>query len=366
MIKFLDLHKINAPFEKEFQKRLQRFLDSGYYILGKQVRQFETEYAKYCGVNRCIGAGNGLDALTLIFRAYIQLGKLQKGDEVIVPANTFIASVLAILEAGLKPVFVEPNADTYNLSPSEVEKHLTKNVKAILVVHLYGQLADMKAINSIAKKHNVLVIEDAAQAHGATNAEGKKAGNLSNAAAFSFYPSKNLGALGDAGAVTTNDELLANTISMLRNYGTSSKYVNDMVGVNSRLDELQASFLSVKLPELDTQNASRRYVAKQYLSHIKNDSLKLPFYNGTENHVFHVFTVQVDDREKFINYLKDKGVQTLIHYPIPPHKQKALKDFNHLNFPVTEHIHETIVSLPMSPVMTDEEIQKVIQSVNSY
>lgn len=366
MIKFLDLHKINQPFEKVFHEKFQSFLDSGYYILGNEVKQFELEYAAYCGAKYCIGTGNGLDALTLILRAYIQLGNLQKGDEVIVPANTYIASILAIIESGLKPVLVEPDKETYNLSSSELKKHITNNIKAILVVHLYGQLADMNAINIIAKQNKLLVIEDAAQAHGAISSEGIKAGNLCDAAGFSFYPSKNLGALGDGGAVTTNNEELANTIRMLRNYGSSSKYVNKMLGVNSRLDELQASFLRIKLLELDNQNRYRRRVAKQYLSQIENEKVKLPYYNGSENHVFHLFTVKVKDRVDFVNYLEHKKIQTLIHYPLPPHKQKALKEYSNLSFPITENIHETIVSLPMSPVLTKTETETIVEHVNLY
>lgn len=366
MVQFLDLHKINARHEKEFKTKFQDFLDSGYYVLGNQVKQFEANYAHYCGTKFCIGTANGLDALTLIFKAFIQLNKLNEGDEVLVPANTYIASILAVLHANLKPIFVEPDGDTFNISPSNIENHITPNTKAILVVHLYGQLADMVAINQIAKVNKLVVIEDAAQAHGAISKEGLRAGNLSDGAGFSFYPSKNLGALGDGGAVTTNNEELASTISKLRNYGASSKYVNDSIGVNSRLDEIQAAFLSVKLPFLDMDNERRRDIASRYLSEINNEKVKLPYYAGGENHVFHLFVVQVVDRGSFIKYLASKGVKTLIHYPIPPHNQVALKTYGNLSLPVTEYIHKTIVSIPISPVMSNDEVGEVIHWINIY
>lgn len=366
MVKFLDLHKINLRFEADFQRKFQDFLDSGYYILGHHVKKFEADFANYCGTRFCIGTANGLDALTLIFKGFIHLDKLNEGDEVLVPANTYIASILSVLHANLKPVFVEPDAHTFNISPNNIEKHITPQTKAILAVHLYGQLADMEAINKIAKSNGLLVIEDAAQAHGAVNKDEIKAGNLSDAAGFSFYPSKNLGALGDGGAVTTNHQDLAEIISKLRNYGTSSKYVNDVIGVNSRLDEIQAAFLGIKLNSLDADNEKRRAIARQYLSRIANRKVKLPYYNGSKNHIFHVFVVQVEDRKGFVSYLESKGIQILIHYPIPPHKQEALKDYAELNLPLTETIHETILSLPISPVISNDDVDKVIQTVNSY
>lgn len=366
MIKFLDLHKINARFEKDFQERFQSFLNSGYYILGSEVEQFESDFANYCGTKYCIGVANGLDALTLIFKSYLHLEKLQINDEVIVPANTYIASILAIINAGLKPILVEPDFETYNISPDEIIRHISPKTKTILVVHLYGQLANMDAVNAIAKSNDLLVIEDAAQAHGAVLSSGLKAGNLSDAAAFSFYPTKNLGALGDAGAVTTNDENLAKTIRLMRNYGSSKKYVNEIIGVNSRLDELQAAFLSVKLKSLTEDNKIRRTIAKRYLHEIKNKKLTLPFYSGTEDHVFHVFVVRVNERLEFENYLKLHDIGYLIHYPIPPHQQNALALFNENKYPITEKIHETIISLPMSPVMTADEVSKVIKVLNAY
>lgn len=366
MIQFLDLHKINKRFEADFQKKFQAFLDSGYYILSEEVATFESNFANYCGTRYCVGVGNGLDALILIFKAYIELGILKKGDEVIVPANTYIASILAVLHADLKPVFVEPDIETYNISPLEIEKHISSNTKAILAVHLYGQLANMKAINTIAKQNNLLVIEDAAQAHGAQNENGLRAGNLANAAGFSFYPGKNLGALGDGGAITTNNLQLAEMLFKLRNYGSAKKYVNDVKGYNSRLDALQAAFLNCKLPLLDADNEARRKVAKRYLLEIKNKKIVLPFYDGSKNHVFHLFVVLVENRDHFISYLKNRKIATLIHYPIAPHKQQALEEYSDLKLPITEKIHKNIVSLPLSPVLNENEITQIITAVNNY
>lgn len=374
MIKFLDLHKINARFDKEFQERFKNFLDSGYYILGSEVERFEADFAAYCGTEFCIGTANGLDALTLVFKSYIHLGRLQVDDEVIVPANTYIASILSIINAGLRPILVEPKLDTYNISAEELIERINPSTKAILVVHLYGQLADMDAINAIAKSKRLLVIEDAAQAHGAIDgsrfeaqsSKFRKAGNLGDAAAFSFYPTKNLGALGDAGAVTTNDRDLAETIKAMRNYGSSEKYVNEMIGVNSRLDELQATFLNVKLKHLDEDNAKRRAIAKRYLQEIENKKLTLPFYSGGLDHVFHLFVIRVDDRVDFETYLQSRNIGFLIHYPIPPHQQNALSMFSKNLYPITEEIHKTIVSIPMSPVLTDAEISTVVNVLNAY
>ncbi|MGV8815490.1 MAG: DegT/DnrJ/EryC1/StrS family aminotransferase [Gelidibacter sp.] len=374
MIKFLDLHKINARFETDFQEQFKLFLDTANYILGNEVERFESDFATYCGTQYCIGTANGLDALTLIFRSFIHLGKLQHNDEIIVPANTYIASVLSIINAGLKPVFVEPDLETYTISPKEIEKHMTQNTKAILVVHLYGQLADMEAINAIAKSNNILVIEDAAQAHGAVansniqipNSINMKAGNLGDAAAFSFYPSKNLGALGDAGAVTTNDVDLAETLKMMRNYGSSTKYVNEIIGFNSRLDELQAAFLNIKLKHLDADNRKRQSIAKTYLQEIKNKKITLPFYSDTKDHVFHVFVVRVADRSGFVAFLESHDIGYLIHYPIPPHQQKALSMLKQNSFPITEEIHKSVVSIPISPVMTKDEVDTVIKVLNAY
>lgn len=366
MIKFLDLHAINECYKTVFKNRFEHFLSEGRYVLGSEVSTFESNYAKFCNVKHCIGVANGLDALTLIFNGFIQLGKLKKGDAVLVPANTYIASVLSIINAGLKPVFIEPDPETYNIASKQIKEALTADVKAILVVHLYGQLAPMNEINNLAKSLNLLLVEDAAQAHGAIDAKGQKAGSLSHAAAFSFYPSKNLGALGDAGAITTNDTPLADLLIHLRNYGSSKKYVNSVVGFNSRLDELQAAFLNLKLPNLDEDNAKRRSVAKRYLKGIKNTKVKLPHYSGKNDHVFHLFVVLVEDRDRFMNYLKDNAIESLIHYPIPPHKQEALKLYSDLNLPFTVKIHQQLVSIPMSPVLTNEDVNTVIEIINAY
>lgn len=366
MIKFLDVQAINARFENEFQEKFKTFLNSGQYILGKEVEVFESNYANYCGTSHCIGTSNGLDALILIFKAYLQLGVLKTGDEVLVPANTYIASILSVIHSGLIPVFVEPSSETFNISPEEIEKHISGKTKAILAVHLYGQLADMERINTIAKTNNLLVIEDAAQAHGAIDNKGLRAGNLADAGAFSFYPSKNFGALGDAGAVTTNNAELAKAVRELRNYGSLEKYVNSSLGYNNRMDTIQAAFLNIKLPILDDDNNRRREIARKYLSEIHNEKIQLPFYNNSENHVFHVFVILVDNRSEFIKYLKKHDIETLIHYPIPSHKQEALTSFNHLSLPVTEYIHENIVSIPMSPVMTDIQVDRIINLINTY
>jgi len=359
MIKFLDLHKLNKPFEAQFLAKTKSFLDNGLYVLGEEVKQFEQSFATFSNSKHCISVGNGLDALVLILKANIHLGNLQKGDEVLVPANTYIASVLSILQADLIPVFVEPTIETYNIDPNLIEEKITSKTKAILVVHLYGQLAEMDKINAICESNNLLIIEDAAQAHGLTF-------NGNHTRAFSFYPGKNLGALGDGGAITTNDDALAEVLFSLRNYGSSSKYKNDFIGVNSRLDELQAAFLNIKLPHLNTENETRKKIAKRYLSEINNNKIDLPICNNFNNHVFHLFVIRTENRDKLQEYLNSYGIQTVIHYPIPPHKQKALQEFNHLSLPITEKIHQEVLSLPMSSVLTDEEITHVIITLNSY
>ncbi|WP_333600998.1 DegT/DnrJ/EryC1/StrS family aminotransferase [Flavobacterium sp.] len=365
MIKFLDLQKINAEYQDEFQAKMKLVLDKGWFILGDEVKTFETSFALYSGTKYCIGVGNGLDAMVLIFKGYIQLGKLQKGDEVIVPANTYIASILAILQADLVPVLVEPKLETYNINPELISEKITAKTKAILAVHLYGQLAEMDKINTIAQQYNLLVIEDAAQAHGAFLESGK-VGNLSNAAAFSFYPGKNLGALGDAGGITTNDEELAKVLFAIRNYGSEQKYHNEFIGVNSRLDEMQAAFLNVKLPHLEAANGQRKRIAQRYLSEIKNEKIALPAWDGSQNHVFHLFVIRTINRDQLQNYLKQNDIETLIHYPIPPHQQKAFADWNSLSYPITEKIHQEVLSLPISPVMTKQEVDAVIAILNQY
>jgi dTDP-4-amino-4,6-dideoxygalactose transaminase len=366
MIKFYDLKKVNQRYEKAFHEKLEEFIQRGWYILGDEVKLFEEYFANYCQSKYCIGVGNGLDALVLIFKAYIELGKLQKGDEVIVPANTYIASVLSILQADLVPVFVEPKLETYNLNPDLIAEKITSKTKAILVVHLYGQLAEMDTIESIAKQHNLLVVEDAAQSHGAELGVGSKELGVGNAKAFSFYPSKNLGCLGDGGAVVTNDEDLNKIVRAMRNYGSEKKYVNDFIGINSRLDELQAAFLNVKLPDLDADNHKRRQIAMRYLAEIKNDKIVLPYYKGSTNHVFHLFVIRTENRKELQDFLKANEIETMIHYPIPPHQQKAMAAFNSLSFPITEKIHREVLSLPMSPVLTKEEVSRIIHALNHY
>lgn len=372
MIHFLNLKKLNQPFEAAFQKKMKQFLEGGWYILGNEVKQFESDFATYCGTKHCIGVGNGLDALVLILKGYIHLGKLQKGDEVIVPANTYIASIIAVLQADLVPVLVEPKLETFNINPEEIEAKITAKTKAILPVHLYGQLCEMNAINEIAQKNNLLVVEDAAQAHGcklevgSQKLEKARAGNLSHAAGFSFYPGKNLGALGDAGAITTNDDALAEVLFSMRNYGSKVKYENEIIGFNSRLDELQAAFLSIKLKQLDSENEFRRSMAKRYLSEIKNDKIVMPSWDLSQNHVFHLFVIRTSNRIDLQNYLKENGIETMIHYPIPPHKQKALSNWNNLSFPITEKIHNEVLSIPLNSGLKASELQHIITTLNNY
>lgn len=365
MIPFLNLNKINQPFEAAFQEKVKQFFEAGWYILGKEVSAFEAGFASYCGTKYCIGVGNGLDALVLIFKGYIEIGKLQKGDEVLVPANTYIASILAVLQADLVPVMIEPKLETYTVDPHAIETKITAKTKAIMPVHLYGQLCEMTTINEIAKKHHLLIVEDAAQAHGA-EWNGTKAGNFGNAAGFSFYPGKNLGALGDAGAITTNDATLAEVLFSLRNYGSKVKYENDRLGVNSRLDELQAAFLNLKLPHLEAENEFRKRLAKRYLLEINNEKIILPQLDGTDNHVFHLFVVRTQNRSTLQEYLKSQEIETMIHYPIPPHKQKALFNWNNLSFPITEKIHDEVLSIPLNSSLSEADIQHIIATLNRY
>ncbi len=366
MIKFLDLQKINLAYQDQFQDKMKLILEKGWFILGDEVKTFEANFANYCGTKHCIGVGNGLDALVLIFKAYIQLGKLQKGDEVIVPANTYIASILAILQADLVPVLVEPRLDTYNINTDLIADKITSKTKAILAVHLYGQLAEMETISAIASQYNLVVVEDAAQAHGIFKNQKSKIKNQKSSTAYSFYPGKNLGALGDAGAITTNDDDVAKVIYSLRNYGSEKKYHNEFIGINSRLDELQAAFLNVKLPHLDADNNKRRSIAKRYLTEIKNKKINLPYWDLSFNHVFHLFVVRTENRAALKEYLLQNNIETMIHYPIPPHQQKALAYWNLLCFPITEKIHNEVLSLPISPVMTKEEVDFVIEIINKY
>ena len=363
MIKFLDLQKINALYENAFQQKLKSVLDKGWYILGNEVQEFEKNFASYCHAKYCIGVGNGFDALVLIFKAQIQLGRLQKGDEVIVPANTYIASILSILQADLIPVLVEPKLETYNINPNLIQEKITPKTKAILAVHLYGQLAEMDSINEIAIQNNLVVVEDAAQSHGAYLSENRKSINTQS---YSFYPGKNLGALGDGGAVITIDDELAKVLFSMRNYGSEVKYHNNYIGINSRLDELQAAFLNVKLPNLDADNEHRRTIAKRYLSEIKNNKITLPFWDFSNNHVFHLFVIRTEKRAELQEYFKQNGIETMIHYPVPPHKQKAFENWNNLSFPINEKIHKEVLSLPISPIMTANEVDFVIQKLNLW
>ena len=365
MIHFLDLKAINAQYRDEMIAAVTKVIDSGWYVLGEQVEEFEREFAGYCGTQHCIGVANGLDALILTFRAWKELGKLKDGDEIIVPANTYIASILAITENKLVPVLVEPDEFTYNLCPSKTSAAICDKTKAILAVHLYGQLAPMKEIMYLAEQHNLLVLEDSAQAHGA-EIDGKKAGSWGHASGFSFYPGKNLGALGDAGAVTTNDQELAITITALRNYGSHKKYNNQYRGINSRLDEIQAAILRVKLGYLDKETEARKAIAKIYGQEIVNPLIELPIVEDANAHVWHLFVIKTLHREDLIKHFGDNDVQALIHYPIPPHKQQAYSEWQDHSYPLTEMLHKTVISLPISPVMTDQHVRAVISACNSF
>ena len=365
MIKFLDLQKINRQYEKELKEAASRVIDSGWYLMGKELECFETNYADFCGVKHALGVANGLDALRLIFKAYIELGVIQKGDEVIVPANTYVASVLAITDNDLIPIFVEPNKQTYNLDSSLIEQAITPKTKAILTVHLYGQNSIDAQMLDICKKYNLKLIEDGAQSHGALW-NRKVSGAIGDAAGHSFYPGKNLGALGDAGAVTTNDKELADVISALRNYGSHEKYKNKYQGLNSRLDEIQAAFLNVKLKYIQKDIYARRAAANYYLTHIKNDKITLPTVLEAKAHVWHLFVIKTAEREQLQKHLAENGIQTLIHYPIPPNKQEAYKDYNGLDFDVTNTIHEQILSLPVSGAISDKDLAIVVKAINSF
>lgn len=364
-IPFLSLKDITAKYADEIHEAVRRVVDSGWYLQGKENDRFEQNYSKYIGSKHTIGCANGLDALIWIFRAYIEMGVMQPGDEVIVPANTYIASILAITENGLKPVLVEPSIDTYQIDDTLIEAAITERTKAILIVHLYGQCAYTEKIGEICKQHNLKLVEDNAQAHGCLY-DGRKTGSLGDAAGHSFYPGKNLGAFGDAGAVTTDDDELAATVRALANYGSSKKYVFKYCGRNSRLDEMQAAILDVKLKYLDEDVALRQEVAKRYCAEITNPKIVLPKVADWKAHAFHLFSVRCAERDELQKYLTDNGVQTIIHYPIPPHKQECYKEWNALSLPITEQIHNEELSLPMSPVMTKEEIDKVIEVVNRF
>ena len=365
MIPFLDLRAVNARDRADFLAAFERVLDSGWYILGREVAEFEREFAAFCGVTHAVGTGNGLDALTMILRASRELGRIGPGDEVIVPANTYIATILAITENGLTPVLVEPDPATFNLDPARVEEKISARTRAILAVHLYGQTADMRSLRAIADRRQLGLFEDCAQAHGARH-YGSRAGALGHAAGFSFFPSKNLGALGDAGAVTTDDDALAEAVRAIRNYGSTKKYENRYQGVNSRLDELQAALLRVKLARVDEDNRRRQSVARRYLEGIRHPAIALPATGAGNEHVWHVFVVRARARDRLQNHLRERGVETLIHYPIPPHRQRAYAEWNGLSFPVTEAIHDEVLSLPVSPVIDDVSVAAVIEACNAW
>ncbi|NIF05479.1 DegT/DnrJ/EryC1/StrS family aminotransferase [Chryseobacterium sp. Tr-659] len=366
MIKFLDLQKINLKHQEEIEAKLLQVFQSGWYLMGKELNSFEQNLASYIGTHHAIGVANGLDALRLILRAYIEMGIMNTSDEVIVPSNTYIASILAISDNGLVPVLVEPEITTYNINISKIEEKITSKTKAILIVHLYGRAVFSQELKNLAQKYNLKIIEDNAQAIGG-EWNGIKTGNLGDAAGFSFYPGKNLGALGDAGAITTNDEELAKTIRALANYGSNKKYVNIYQGLNSRLDEIQAAILEIKLKYIDEENEIRREVARRYISEISNPKIILPENPENESeHVWHIFLIRTEKREELQTYLTENSIQTLIHYPIPPHKQEAYKEWNTQSFPISEKIHQEVLSLPISPVMEAEEVTKIIELLNKF
>ncbi len=375
MIKFLDLKAITDSFEPQLSQAVQQVVSSGWYLQGEETKQFENEYAAYVGAKHCIGVANGLDALRLILKAYIEIGLMQEGDEIIVPANTYIASILAITDNRLVPVLVEPDINTYNIDPFLIEAKFTARTKAVMIVHLYGQISMHPEIARLVSKYNLKLIEDSAQSQGAeySTADGttKKAGNIGDAAGHSFYPGKNLGALGDAGAVTTNDDQLADVVRTIANYGSKIKYHNVYTGLNSRLDEIQAAVLRIKLKRMEADNQRRREIADYYINHICKEQLVLPAFNDKNvatcrSHVWHLFVIRTADRNRLQKYLENKAVQTLIHYPVPPHRQEAYRQWNHLSFPVTEQIHNEVLSIPVSPVMKDDEVKEVVRCMNLF
>ncbi len=371
MIKFLDIKAINDSYEPELSQSIKRVLDSGWYLLGNEVKSFEKEFSEYIGTKHCIGVANGLDALRLILKAFIELGVMHDGDEIIVPANTYIASILAITDNRLTPILVEPDIHTYNIDPFKIEEKITERTKGIMIVHLYGQNAMHQEIQQLVDKYNLKLIEDNAQAGGAYYGQ-KRTGSLGHAAGHSFYPGKNIGCLGDGGAVTTDDDELAFIIRALANYGSNIKYVNNYQGLNSRLDEIQAAILRTKLPRLNADNQHRREFAQYYLDNIKNPVIVLPLINNNlsiinnQSSVWHLFVIRNIHRDQLQKYMDDKGIQMLIHYPIPPHKQAAFKSWNDLSLPITEQIHNEVVSLPLSPLMNHKEVEEIVKAINSF
>ena len=365
MIPFLDLKKIHSHYESELIDATTRVIKSGWFIKGNEVKSFEAEFAAFCDVKHCIGVANGLDALILSLRALKEMGKLSDGDEVIVPSNTYIATILAITETNLKPILVEPNPNTYNLDSSRIESHISSRTKAVMTVHLYGQNAIDKELLRIIENHSLILLEDAAQAHGA-RFNNRPVGSFGLANGFSFYPGKNLGALGDGGAVTSNDDEVAEVIRIIANYGSEQKYHNRYKGVNSRLDEMQAAVLRVKLARLNIEIERRREIAAQYLNRISNDHVRLPDVVSDSGHAWHLFVIQSDRRQKLIEHLKRNDVQTLIHYPIPPHQQHAYEEWHEQSYPISEHLHDTVLSLPMGSHLSDDEVDSVIDAVNAF
>ena len=363
MIKYLDLKAINALYDAELREAVSRVLDSGWYLKGEATRQFERDYAEYIGTRHCIGCGNGLDALMLILRAYIELGVMHEGDEIIVPANTYIASILAITECRLKPVLVEPSLDTLQIDDALIEQAITERTRGIMIVHLYGRCAYTSRIGDLCRQYGLKLIEDNAQAHGCSF-EGRKTGSLGDAAGHSFYPGKNLGALGDAGAVTTSDDELAAVIRALGNYGSHQKYVHDYQGRNSRIDELQAAMLSVKLRHLDADNLRRKEIAARYISKVENPQIRIP--QSDRDCVWHIFSIFCEHRDQLQQYLAENGIETQIHYPIPPHKQGCCREWNHLSLPITEQIHAQELSIPCHQAMTDEDVNRIINMLNAF
>lgn len=366
MIKFLDLQKVNAQYADELKTAAAEVIDSGWYLQGARNEALEAQLREFTGSPHAVTVANGLDALRLILRAYIELGVMQPGDEVIVPANTYIATLLAITDNRLTPVLVEPSPETYNIDIDQIEQAITPHTRAIMVVHLYGRVVWSEKLGQIARQHNLKIIEDNAQAIGASF-QGTRTGNLGDAAGFSFYPGKNLGALGDSGAVTTRDPDVARVVRAVANYGSLKKYENTYMGLNSRMDEIQAAFLSVKLRHLLAENDRRRTIAAYYCDQIKNPKIMLPALPADPaEHVHHLFVVQTAERDAFQQYLADHGVQSLIHYPIPPHKQACYKTWNSRSYPITERLHHQVLSLPISPVMTQDEVKRVVETINNY
>ena len=366
MIKFLDLQKTTALHGQEIQQAVSQVVSSGWYLQGLANQTFEHHFAQYIGTKHCVGVANGLDALIWIYRAYVEMGVMKPGDEVIVPANTYIASILALTENGLKPVLVEPRRDTLEIAPEQVEAAITSRTRSILIVHLYGRCAYTDRIGQLCQEHGLKLVEDNAQAHGCRHTDGRRTGSIGHASGHSFYPGKNLGALGDGGAVTTDDDELAACIRALANYGSQRKYVFKYKGRNSRLDEIQAAVLDVKLAYLDADNRQRQQIAAYYYDHLSHPLVELPVRLPDAQNVYHIFPILSPQRDKLQQYLTEKGVQTLIHYPIPPHKQECYREWNTLSLPVTERIHDEELSLPIGPAMTMEEVREVVEIINSW